>query len=171
MSKLKMLIYDVVGMGVVVQACQLGAFAELAKLDSGSYDVVDGEEGGLTVNSYRVGMLAGTGDVVQGFEVSDVLVEMGTGRRSSRMLVFVYRVTGRSKTQLESAYHVAEVLGWAVEEGVDLNRSPDMKMVMRKVRLAAKQSHSLVRDVCPARLAVDGYILESPAVEDQLGLA
>ena len=87
------------------------------------------------------------------------------------MLVFVYKVTGRSRIRLESANHVAEALGWAVEEEVDLNRSPDMKMVMHIVRLAVKQHHSLVRDVCPVRLAADGYNLESPAVEGQLGLA
>lgn len=86
-------------------------------------------------------------------------------------LVFVYKATGQSRIQLESANHVAEALGWAVEEEADLNRSPDMKMVMHIVRLAVKQRHSLVRDVCPARLAVDGYNLESPAVEGQPGLA
>jgi len=32
--------------------------------------------------------------------------------------------------------------------------------------LIEEQHHSLVRDVCPARLAKDGYILESPDAEE-----
>jgi hypothetical protein len=170
MWKVKIEIFDVGGMGVVVQAFQSGAFVEQEKLDSENYGVEDEEEEDLIANSYRADMLADIGDVARGFEVSDVLEEMDTGRRSSRMLVFVYRVTGRSRIQLESANHVAEVLEWAAEEGVDLSRSLDTKMVMHKGRLAAKQRYSLVRDVCPVRLAEDDYILESPAVEDHLGL-
>ena len=123
------------------------------------------------MNSYRVDMLVDVGGAARGFEVSDVLEERDTGRRSSRMLVSVYRVTGRSRIQLENVNHVAGVLEWAVEEEVGLNRSLDMKMVMHKDRLAVEQPHNLVRDVCPVRLAVDGYILESPGEEDQLGLA
>jgi hypothetical protein len=171
MLKVKIVIFGVGGMGVVVQACQSGAFEEQEKLDSGSYGVVGGEEEDSIVNSYRAGMRADIGDVARGFEVSDGPEEMDTGHRSLRMLVFVYRATGRSRIQLENANHVAEALEWAVEEEADLDRSPDMKMVMHKDRLAAEQRHSLVRDVCPVRLAVDGYILESLGVEGQLGLA
>jgi hypothetical protein len=171
MLKVKIAIFDVAGMDEVVQACQSGAFAEQEKFDSGNYGVGDGEEEGSIVNSYRVDMLADIDDDVRGFEVSDVLEERDTGHRSSRTLVSVYRVTGRSRIQPENANHVAEALEWAVEEEVGLNRSLDMKMVMRKGRLAVEQRHSLVMDVCPVRLAVDGYILESPGEEDQLGLA
>lgn len=61
--------------------------------------------------------------------------------------------------------------GWAAAEEVDLNRSPGMRMVMYKVRLLVEEHYSRVRDVCPVRLAADGYILERLAVEAQLGLA
>ena len=171
MLKVKIAIFDVAGMGEVVQVSQSGAFAEQEKLDSGNYGVADGEEEDSIVNNYRVDMLVDIGDAARGFGVSDVLEERDTGRRSSRMLVSVDRVTGRSRIRLENANHVAEALEWAVEEEVGLNRSLDMKMVMHKGRLAVEQRHSLVRDVCPVRLAADGYILESPGEEVQLGLA
>lgn len=116
-------------------------------------------------------MKADIGVVALDYEVFDEPVEMGTGHHSSRTLVFVYRAIGRSKNRLESANHSAEAPGWAAEEEVGLNRNPDMRMVMHRVRLAVEGHCSLARDVCPVRLAADGYILESLAVEDQLGLA
>ena len=96
-------------------------------------------------------------------------VGRGIGHRSPRMLVFVCKVTGRSMNQQVSANHFVEGLELEAEEVVDLNTSLDMKMVMYKVRLDVEGHCSLVRDVCPARLAEDGYILESPAAEDLLG--
>lgn len=44
-------------------------------------------------------------------------------------------------------------------------------MAMNMVQLEVVDHWSLVRDVCPVRRAVDGYILESLAVEGQPGLA
>ena len=123
---MKIVIFDVGGMGEVVQACRLGAFAEQEKLDSGNYGVGHEGEADSIVNNYRVGMLADIGDVVLGFGAFDAFEEMDTGRRSSKMSVSVYRGTGRSRTQLESANHVAEALGWAVEEEGGLDRSLDM---------------------------------------------
>lgn len=81
MSKVKIEIFDAEGMDVVVQASQLGAFAVREKFDSGSYGVGDGEED-LIANSCRADMLAGSGDVALGFEVSDGPEGMDTVRRS-----------------------------------------------------------------------------------------
>ena len=45
-----------------------------------------------------------------------------------------------------------------------------MRMVMYRARLVVEEHCSRVRDVCPVRLAADGYILERLAVEGQLEL-
>lgn len=84
--------------------------------------------------------------------------------------MFVCRVTGQSMSQLVSANHFVGALEWEVEEEVDLSRSPDMKMAMQTVRLDGEGHCNLGTDVCPVRLADNGYILESPAAEDLLGL-
>ena len=57
--------------------------------------------------------------------------------------------------------------GWAVEEEVEVGRIPDTKLVMRKAHQVAKHHCSPAKDVCPARLAADDCILESPAAEEQ----
>jgi hypothetical protein len=75
--KVKTAIWSVVGMGVVDQACQLGAFEEQAKLGFAKDDVEGEVEEDSTVNSYRADTLADIGDAGQGSEVSsDVLGEM-----------------------------------------------------------------------------------------------
>lgn len=170
MLRVKIVIFDAGGMGVVDPACQSEVFAEQEKLDFVSYGV-EGEVEDSIGDSCHAGMKADTGDVVLDSEVFGGLVGKDTGQCSSRMLVFVCRVTEQSMSQLVSANHSGEALELGVEEEVDRNRSPDMKMAMHKVRLDFEDHCSLVRNVCLARLAEDGYILESPAEQDQLGLA
>ena len=143
---------------------------EQEKLDFVSCGVEGEAEDDSFGGSYRAGMKADTGDVVLDSEEFGELVGKGTGRRLSKMLVFVCRVTGQSKSQLVSANHAVEVLESGVEEEAGLYRCVDMKMVMHEVRVDVEDHCSLVRGVCPARLAADGYILGRPAAEDQLGL-
>lgn len=83
--------------------------------------------------------------------------------------MFVCRETERS-TKLATVYRSVEGPELEVEGVVDLYMSPDTKMAMHMVRLDVEDRYSLVRDVCPARRAEDGYILESPVVEGVLEL-
>lgn len=72
--------------------------------------------------------------------------------------MFDGRVTAQSTSLLENANHSAVGLGWVAEEEADLSMvlGPDMKSEMHSVHQFAKgQARSLVKGVCPARLAAD----------------
>ena len=90
------------------------------------------------------------------------------------MLAFVYRVKARNMSRPVNVNHFAEAPEVGLEEEeeeVVPYMSPDMKMVMHRVRLDAGHHRNRSRYVCPARLARNGYGFGNPAVEEQLELA
>lgn len=82
-------------------------------------------ERGSIGNSCRADRRGGIGDAALGSEVFDEVVGRGS-HRSSMMLEFVCRATGRSRNRLESVNHSARAPGWAVEEEVALCKRLDM---------------------------------------------
>jgi hypothetical protein len=163
--KVRIVTFDVEGMGVVRRESQLEVFAERASLDSANCDVEDVSEAYWIGSSFPVvGMTMGIGDVVRGS------VEFGGFAETdidwhSLMRACVDMVTGRSRIWQESVNRSAAGLEWAVEEEVESNSCfLDMLLVMHKGHRLV--NHSPVTGVCPVRLA--GDILESPAAVVQL---
>jgi hypothetical protein len=131
----------------------LEEFAELETRDYMSSDVANAM-GGFAVRSSCLSA-EGTVDMVDAERDSEA-VDGFVGRDIAPALKMecAYTATAQSRTWQESANLVEGVLGWAVEVVV-----PDSFFgkysVKCKVHSAVR--HSPAKDVCPVRLAEDGY--------------
>lgn len=147
------MIFGVEGTDRGHQECQLEEFAELETRDYMSSGVANAM-GGFAVRSSCLSA-EGTVDMVDAERDSEA-VDGFVGRDIAPALKMecAYTATVQSRTWQESANLVEGVLGWAVEVVV-----PDSFFgkysVKCKVHSAVR--HSPAKDVCPVRLAEDGY--------------
>jgi hypothetical protein len=135
------------------QECQLEEFAELETRDYMSSGVANAM-GGLAVRSSCL-FAEGTVDMVDAERDSGAFGGF-VGRDIAPALTIecAYTATAQSRTWQESANRFEGVLGWAVEVVVP-DSSSGKYSVKCKVHSAVR--HSPARDVCPVRLAEDGY--------------
>jgi hypothetical protein len=148
----KIVIFGVGGTDGEHQECQLEEFGELETRDYMSSGVVNAR-GDFAVRSSCL-FAVGTVDMVDAERDSEAF-DGFVGRDIAPVLTMecVYTATARSRTWQERS-PVEEVLGWAVEVVV-LDRFFGKYSVKCKVHHAVR--HSPAKDVCPARLAEDGY--------------
>ena len=128
-------------------------FAELGTCDCMSSGVANAM-GGFAVRS-SCPFAGGTVDTVDAERDSEAF-DGFVGRDIAPALTMecAYTATAQSKTWQESANHFEGVLGWAVEVVVP-DSSFGTYSVKCKVHPAVR--HSPAKDVCPVRLAEDGY--------------
>jgi hypothetical protein len=149
----KIVIFGVGGTDGEHQECQLEEFGELETRDYMSSGIVNAK-GDFAGRSSCL-FVVGTVDMVDAERDSEAF-DGFVGRDIAPVLTmeYAYTATARSRTWQESASPVEEVLGCAVEVVV-----PDSFFgkysVKCKVHSAVR--HSPAKDVCPVRLAEDGY--------------
>ena len=150
---MKIVIVGVGGTDGGHQECQLEEFVELETRDYMSSGVVNAKEG-FAVRSSCL-FAEGTVDMVDAERDSEAF-DGFVGRDIAPVLTMecAYMATARSRTWQESAGPVEEVLGWAVEVVV-----PDSFFGTYSVKCMVHPAvrHSPAKDVCPVRLAEDGY--------------
>lgn len=161
--KLKTEIFGVEDMDVYAQECQPGVFAELVSPDHTSFGIEDAM-GYLVAESFLFAAEGvGIGDVGQDSGVFDgFVVERDIGRHCLLSTECAGTATAQRMIWLESVIHFEVELESAAEEEADLDScSLGTSWEKHKGRLVVQRT--LGKGVCPARLADDGYSLESPA--------
>jgi hypothetical protein len=160
--KSKTEIVGVEDMDVYAQECQPEVFAELASPDHTSFGVEDAV-GDLVAESFLFAAeKADIGDVGQDFGAFDGFVERDIDWHWPLMTECAGTVTAQRMIWLESVIHFEVELESAAEEEAGLDScSLGTSLEKHKCRLVVQRS--LVKGVCPVRLAEDGYSLESLA--------
>jgi hypothetical protein len=160
--KLKTEIVGVEDMDVYAQECQPGVFAELASLDHTSFGV-EGVVGDLVAESFLfVVEKADIGDVGQDFGGFDGFVERDIDWHRPLTMECDGTATAQRMIWLESVIHFEVELESAAEEEADLD-SCSFGTSLEKHKGRPVVQSSLVKGVCPVRLAEDAYSLESHA--------